>query len=568
MIGLCRIQRFAESMIDEPYLTPRTPPGDEVIFLLGAGASVDAGVPAMEAMYDLFVASLSRDDLEFVESLMRRARMWAEKLGRQPKDVEILLAALERYAALEDDLSLAVAGHRAPSDCDHGNRLASSLKATIRQLCLDVVRDPGGFAYLRSLVRLANFYWGLNVFTLNYDLCVELAARVVGIRCVTGFELEWSPTLLDIEGNPEDPVVRLHKLHGSVTWYQSEDFRYLHVPVRVDGSLTNLEGTAPLREMIVYPELEKEPDLSPYPELLGRFRRLLQSVRVAVVVGYSFGDRSLATILREALGTNPHLQILIVDPVSKLGTLTTWPDDRLVQIQAGFKDVLDTDRLQPAIRSLLGARRASVSAFQSLPHARAQARQYFTTAVTQYLDVSHTSAARATVRDALEASVEPGTESLVSSPHRWIQNIPDFRDSTSPAWWAEGVPHVHDAEQFVLVTVASNTTPEVNEKVASFARARNPSGVGSSGFAAQELPYFVQRIEDLLQQLQDDTPLKQTLELLLRDLTRLHDLQSLSATQPDDWRTRAADILTTYCRESSGASQYCLGVSTSLARFS
>src|SRR5579864_6154716 len=88
----------------------------DAILLLGAGASVDAGVPAMEAMFDRFVERLSVDDRAFVDRVLARMSAWASRVNRRPKDVEVLLAALEHYADLADDLSFVVSGFVPPSD--------------------------------------------------------------------------------------------------------------------------------------------------------------------------------------------------------------------------------------------------------------------------------------------------------------------------------------------------------------------------------------------------------------------------------------------------------------------
>lgn len=133
----------------------------KVVFLLGAGASADAKIPTMPRMYELFMRDLPQEDREFATERMRRVRHWATKHQRPDEDIEVLLASLERYARLDDDLAIAVSGTVPPGDRDIARRIATDLRQKIRQWCVGVQQSD--LLYLHPLVRLANVYRTLDI---------------------------------------------------------------------------------------------------------------------------------------------------------------------------------------------------------------------------------------------------------------------------------------------------------------------------------------------------------------------------------------------------------------------
>ena len=88
--------------------------------------------------------------------------------------------------------------------------------------------QPGYFA------RLADFIPDkgcLQVFTTNYDLCIENACRAQGIDVITGFEPStgrWNPSLF----RSEVPGINLYKLHSSLNW--SPDLKNLEIGALVE----------------------------------------------------------------------------------------------------------------------------------------------------------------------------------------------------------------------------------------------------------------------------------------------------------------------------------------------
>jgi len=419
----------------------------------------------MPLMYELFMKNLPQDERDFATERMRRVRPWATKHQRPDEDIEVLLASLERYARLDDDLAIAVSGTIPPEDRDMAHRIAIKLRSKIREWCVNV--QPSDLAYLHPLVRLAHVYKTLDIFTLNYDRCIEVAAELTDIECDTGFAPEWNPVLLDREGGAGEPLIRLHKLHGCVSWYRTEDYRYLHVPVRTSGEAVGVDGS-PVYEMIVYPELQKEPDLSPYPDLLARFRTAIAQARVLVVVGYGFGDEWLSRLVREVRGTNRRLQLVIVDPKSQADkVLHDWPENLVLELHMKLKEALEADRILPVVRNLVSAEDDRRLAYSRLADQRLEALRLFTSAVTDLLLIGHEKGAWELVREARVATSEPPQQernALLMNPQSWIDHAPPFSHRAAKAWWQMGRYHLSALENGLFANLGGVTVVQAVQR--------------------------------------------------------------------------------------------------------
>lgn len=531
----------------------------DVVLLLGAGASVDAGIPDMTGMYDLFVDSLDVDDRGFVEAVAADLSAWGRGLNRKPKDVEVLLAGLTRYAALEQDLTLALLHQSPPDNTAEAVRLATRLRRHIRRMCLGMDHRID-HAYLIALVRLAYRYGALDVFSLNYDMCIERASRDASIRCETGFTLEWTPSRFQDIGSPESPILRLHKLHGSVSWYQTDDYQYRHIPIRSDEPLEDIDGRR-LTEMIVYPELEKEPDLSPYPFLLGRFRDAVMSTRVLAVIGYSFGDRSLRETITEALNRNGQLQVVIVDPADEPRIPAGWSSARFVHIKEKLKPLLQSDRLGRAVSGIVEAGQAFTRAQQANPLAAGQARIDFTTAVSNYLEIGHREAAYVVVRAAAAANVGEGTQArdmIVPTARDWLDAFPAPNSEAASSWWRVGANHARAIEFHVLTRVSNLlgggiAGQRIQEMLSRFGSASVPYPVPDENVLRS-----FQAVARLHRGAISGESLRaRALDRLLVHLAMLERIDRLWADRPEDWAEAVLPVLGEYGQEYAGLAQDC-----------
>lgn len=283
----------------------------EIIFLLGAGASMDAGMPS--------VAELTcelRRRLPTIHDDNGQARPEFAKLCEKIVEWDQTTAA--NYERLFDWLSLL---RRAEMDpFRHGLRtllpeelagVACELAFVIKQPILEVLRERHqDTAYEPSYIgRLRDFvpeHGSLKIFTLNYDLCVEDACRAEGVKVTTGFHPKqrmWKPSLFQSQARG----VNLYKLHGSLNWCLG--------PLRHDGYRPLTEVWPPdwsrEGEFLLGPAPKLQHD-DPFVTLYSEFHEAVRHARHCVVIGCGLHDDHIRDPLRAA--SQNGLRIVEVGP--------------------------------------------------------------------------------------------------------------------------------------------------------------------------------------------------------------------------------------------------------------
>lgn len=161
----------------------------------------------------------------------------------------------------------------------------------------------------------------IGLFTLNYDDLFEQAAIKTGTVLLDGFSFSQPRYFhsnnfnLDIvyrensriknEGNFLRCVVQLLKLHGSINWYEEGD-RTVQQPSTTKGN----------RKLIFPRDTKYEQTYKqPFFEMMAQFQQHLRKENsFLIIVGYSFQDTHINSVIKEALITNPTLQLLVVNP--------------------------------------------------------------------------------------------------------------------------------------------------------------------------------------------------------------------------------------------------------------
>ncbi len=170
--------------------------------------------------------------------------------------------------------------------------------------------------FLRKVARRSTRLQRTQVFTTNYDLAIEIAARRARFNVIDGFgyggqEFDGGSFDLDyVRRRPQEQlalepsVFHLLKLHGSVDWDGSGD-----VVRKVNGQ--------PPNPVLIYPSVAKY-RLSyqqPYLEFMSRFQIALRQPDVGlIVVGFGFNDEHLVAPIEAALRSNIGLRAAVVTP--------------------------------------------------------------------------------------------------------------------------------------------------------------------------------------------------------------------------------------------------------------
>jgi SIR2-like protein len=289
----------------------------EVLFFLGAGASIPAGINGVIGLVDDFKKWLETNHktdylaitTDILEIICRKTNTndYKEKV-----DIEKLLVIVERLENSDKDLLLDFYENKYPALSKNagyhlisgGNKLLSAeIKRFIKTHLTDTELKTNYFEQLISLTK------PVSIFSTNYDICVETFCLQNDKKYVDGFNPGWDLTEFD-RSNVD---VKLYKLHGSIRWYRTEEGDYESSKVRTQGIKFSLDTRQDAIPIILYPGKKLE-YIEPLFDMLGEFKRQLDHARYVFVIGYSFKDEHLAKVFRYAAKKNPDLIIFLVDP--------------------------------------------------------------------------------------------------------------------------------------------------------------------------------------------------------------------------------------------------------------
>jgi SIR2-like domain len=292
------------------------------LVLLGAGASVEAGVPAA---FELTEAIRQRlDGLEHNgENLGRILDFVCERLssdlGPSTQDVERVFSAIEMLSERET-LEVSPFVERWGRDAwrwrkEIGVASPDKVYAALRDRMLTELRELVAttrkqISYLEPLVRVAADPRRATIATLNYDLSVEGAGEAAGIEVHTGIN-HWVNS-----GGWDWPKagVRLLKLHGSIDWTWEDDLpQDGRLPSRYvrQVSAETPDVRAPAMVFGLRGKLRAE---GPFLSLLAEFESHLEMASRLVVIGYSFRDDHVNQAIRRWTFKDRGSQIVLIDP--------------------------------------------------------------------------------------------------------------------------------------------------------------------------------------------------------------------------------------------------------------
>jgi len=278
----------------------------EVVFFLGAGASVHAGVPDTLGMVQKFQDHIRQwpEKSKTVETIIKILRQ--RKPADEPVDVELLLETLERLEKKEKEemLWFYELGKFLLERYPDKRPLTDELKEFIKRTA---IVEANRIRYLEPLLEFIEER-PVDIFSVNYDTCIEQFCDTYRKDLQDGFDLYWNPETF---GRKTD--VRLHKLHGSVTWYRSDKGRYLKIPILSESSTIELVSREKAESLVLYP-FRKWTYAEPMLELLVELKRKLDVASYVFVVGYSFRDEHIRRLFWDAANRNRNLVLLLIGP--------------------------------------------------------------------------------------------------------------------------------------------------------------------------------------------------------------------------------------------------------------
>jgi len=363
---------------------------DDIVFILGAGASMPAQIKGAYEMIQTLEEALQEDPpktntaLEFQEFKdlyyqIKSSILYAQGLRGIYSDssefeyhIETLVRAtfeLERY--LEHPLYPFIANwnqrflEHAGRDFSILRKFSMKLRNQLRKWIIPSDYKIRG-RYYSGFKTISNdiIQFPLRIFSLNYDLCLEAIADSDFV-IEQGFDnngiWNWRRMQSDIGERENQEMARanayLYKMHGSIDWIREVDGRLKRIP---DPDEVNAELI-----QIIFGREDKMTLASsdPYLYYISQFRASLHQARLIVCIGYSFGDKHInssisAALLDEAIKTkclsvtilrNPDSESHYKDSIAKKLKV---PPDLLEVYHHGAVRFLTSENLD---RDLLGA---------------------------------------------------------------------------------------------------------------------------------------------------------------------------------------------------------------------
>ena len=290
---------------------------DEIIFLIGAGASSDAGILTSCKM------------IEDLERLLKQERSWKEyaplynyiksaivyadgiqgNFDQTNYNIERLVNTLDELLKSDKHPIFPFIGSWTPKLPEvSGNdfkKLSGFRKKIMEQLSRHWVQleYDGNARYYSGLIKFQKEYqFPLRIFTLNYDLCIEKACIESGVERGFGDEKQWDWRIFDNEEQINKNIF-LYKLHGSVDWTRDEKGHLIYRDSNI--SPDNIE--------IIFGTTYKLQYIDPFLFFAYEFRkRTLTDAKIIVCIGYGFGDDHINGIISQALNNNKDRRLLAI----------------------------------------------------------------------------------------------------------------------------------------------------------------------------------------------------------------------------------------------------------------
>lgn len=301
---------------------------EDLVVLLGAGASLDAGIPIsaqmISEMEDLLLKKEAWKDYRelyyHIKSAMYYAAGLREKFGSNVLfNIETLvntLYELERnelhplypFIATWNSRFTSLAGGRF-------ERIKSLRESILEQLKQWMTpEDQRRGHYYRGLVNFQKqLNFPLRVFTLNYDLLVE-GLDSEEFRIESGFA-DYGPSSFwdwrrfeENENNAGEINLYLYKLHGSIDWKRDENQNLYHV-----RQIQRVESHS--LELIFGRDFKLEA-ADPYLFYIYSFREYTFKSRAILAIGYGFGDAHINKIISQALRSDASRRLIVISKVT------------------------------------------------------------------------------------------------------------------------------------------------------------------------------------------------------------------------------------------------------------
>jgi hypothetical protein len=298
---------------------------NDIIFLLGAGASAEASIFTSAQMIEAIERDLGNKEsrwnqykdlyYQIKSAIYYSAGLkghYGHSVAFNIETLALTLYELERneehtlypFIATWNTRFVALAGENFYKIKELRRLILESLKSWISP------DDTSAAEYYRNFVALQQtLNFPIHIFSLNYDLCIE-RLHSADFRVETGFAKYGPPYYWDQERfedipSHEPPQIYLYKLHGSMNWKRDPSTKDLYC---VDQTVS----VEPDKLQVIFGREVKLEALDPYLYYINAFRNYTRRARLIIVIGYGFGDDHINKLLSQALKADSNRRLLVV----------------------------------------------------------------------------------------------------------------------------------------------------------------------------------------------------------------------------------------------------------------
>ena len=290
---------------------------NELVFLFGAGASVDAGIPASNKMIENVENLIQSEWATYKELyyLVKSAVIYADGVqgifdNHDSNNIERLFNVLLELEKKEQHPLYPFIGQWNIKFSEVIKDKYSIIK-DFQNVIFEKLREwvsfeKGSADYYKQIGAFRKEYeYPLNIFTLNYDLCVENTLSSTS-KIERGFNESkvWDYKKYEQRSEFSDYDIYLYKLHGSIDWDRDEK----------TGQIQYNNINLIKKPDLIFGNIYKLQYVDPYLFQFYELRKYTLDAKLVIAVGYSFADQHINGILAQAINQDKKMKLLWVSP--------------------------------------------------------------------------------------------------------------------------------------------------------------------------------------------------------------------------------------------------------------
>jgi NAD-dependent SIR2 family protein deacetylase len=172
----------------------------DTIFLFGAGASVDAGIPdtyTFVSEFEEYINQHHSDFRELLSSIVKIRKKFNQRINDKDEsevDIEQLLDTIRRLIERENEPLLDFYTEKRFSlnvEQNKFTKIKDLLENFIRERV--IIEDESKLEYLKELLK---FDKPIEIYSTNYDTCIEQLSHIHHMRYTDGFSIYWDEKLI------------------------------------------------------------------------------------------------------------------------------------------------------------------------------------------------------------------------------------------------------------------------------------------------------------------------------------------------------------------------------------